>query len=237
MWAETLVEFAHASLGEGLRETLWARGVSDEQIDLFQLGYLNRRLPENFGAPDEFMEWCWHGRKLDGVIVIPMTNTLGHIKGLQFRHIERGRYSDFMLAEDEAVMFGLAQAMPHVWKHRSIWLVEGAFDLPPIHRWFPNVVATMTARVTAPLVQILRRLVDEVWVAYDNDEAGLKGRELFERFHGREFRVHFLRYPRVKKIGGGRFVKDPNELWEAWGDARFGVFLKRLQNPYCEESI
>lgn len=236
-WADTLVEFAHENLGEDKREGLWARGVSDEQIDLFQIGYLNKELPTTMDAPAHFMEWCWQGRKLDGVILFPLTNTLGHIKGLQFKHLARGRYSDYMLVEDEAVMFGLAQAMPHVWKTRSIWLVEGAYDLPPIHRWSPNVVATMTARVTAPLVQILRRLVDDVWVAYDNDEAGHRGGELFEKFHGREFRAHFMRYPRVELLGGGRLAKDPNELWEAWGDERFGVFLKRLQNPYSEENV
>jgi len=232
-WADTLVGFAHDCLGEREREALWTRGVSDEQIDLFQIGHLNKKLPD-MGAPNEFLEWCWQGRKFDDVFVLPLTNTLGHAKGLQFRHVDRGRpgYSDYMLAEDEAVMFGLAQAMPHVWESRAIWLVEGGFDLPPIHRWFPNVVATMTARVTAPLVQILRRLVDEVWMAYDNDKAGRRASEKFEKWHSREFRINILRYPRVGKLGGGGLVKDPNELWEAWGAERFGVFLRRRQNPY-----
>jgi DNA primase len=228
-WVETLVETAHENLGEREREALWTRGVSDEQIDLFRIGHLNKQLPPNL--PRDFLEWCWQGRKFDDVFVLPMTNTLGHIKGLQFRHVDRGRpgYSDFMLAEDEAVMFGLGQAMPHVWATRCVWLVEGAFDLPPIQRLFPNVVATMTARVTAPLVRILRRLANEVWLVYDNDEAGRRACEQFDRWHGQEFRVHTLRYPRVEKLGGRGFVKDPNELWEAWGDDRFGAFLKRTQ--------
>lgn len=237
-WVDTLVDFAHGNLEDREREALWARGVSDEQIDLFRLGCMKKRLPD-MGAPKEFMEWCWQGRKLDDVFLIPLTNTLGHVKGLQFRPVERDKsgYSDYMVAEDEAVMFGLAQAMPHVWAAKAIWIVEGAFDLAPIHRVFPNVVATMTARVTAPLVRILRRNVDDVWDGYDNDDAGRRGWGLFEQYHGREFGTHALQYPRVKRLGGNKWVKDPNELWEAWGDERFGVFLRRQQNPYFEESV
>lgn len=230
-WLDELVACAHEDLGDREREALWARGVSDEQMDLFKIGYLNQKLP-NLDAPD-FLNWCHQGEKLDDVFVLPLTNTLGHIKGLQFRHVERerGRYMDFMPTRDELVLFGLGPAMAEVWRTGAIWLVEGGFDLFPIQRTFPNTVATLTGRITRQMVTFLRRLVDEVWLAYDMDVTGRETCAKFVHFHGHEFRARVVDFPRVKKSNGDR-IKDPSDLWEAWGEERFSGFLKSQQDPF-----
>jgi hypothetical protein len=225
-WIETLVERAHANLGDREREALWMRGVSDEQIDLFQLGYLDCDLP-SLDQADNFLSWCSGGSKLDDVFVIPLTNTLGQVRGLQFRHVEKERtgYMDYMPYEDEPIFFGLAQAMTRVWNTKAIWIVEGAFDVFPIHRVIANVIATLTARVTTQLVGLLRRLVDVVWLGYDMDEAGRRACAQFVRKYDKEFVVHVVEYPRVLTLGGKGRVKDPSDLWEVWGDKKFGAFL------------
>lgn len=232
-WLDTLVEYAHANLGERELEALWMRGVSDEQIELFQIGYLDGKLPRLDGAED-FLEWCWKGKKLRDVHVFPLTNALGHIKGVQFRYVERERkgYMDFLAAEDEPVLFGLSQAMKAIWECGWVFLVEGVYDLVPIQRVFPNVVATLTDRVTRSFTRLLRRLVREIWLGYDMDDPGREACEKFVKYHDREFDVRVIQYPRVQALGGQGYIKDPGDLWEAWGDERFGVFLRRLQNPY-----
>ena len=229
MWLDTFVEFAHGQLGDREREALWMRGVSDEQIKVFQLGYLDRKLPDVEGGDAfraKYRETPWW---LRDAFVLPLTNTLGQVKGIQLRHVEQSQkgYSDFAFHEDEPVLFGLAQAMPYVWETNSIWVVEGAFDVFPIQRVYPNVMATLTNRITDHVARMLRRLVDELWLAYDMDS---KGREAVFRVyqqHGRDFKIHDVRFPRPSTLDGRGRVKDPAELWEVWGDDRLRPFLQR----------
>lgn len=215
-----------AELPERVRESLWGRGVTDEQISQFQIGYVDRVLPA-INYPQDFVSWSGDGGKLDDCYVLPITNTIGEIRGLQFRHVdrERGGYMDFILAQDEAVGFGLAQAMPTVWETGEILLVEGGFDLLPLQRFLPGIASTLTARVTEGFVRILRRLVRRVWIGYDMDSAGNRAYDRFRQQYGREFDVRRVVYPRVTLVGG-KLVKDPGDLWEAWGDARLGEYLR-----------
>jgi len=236
-WLDALVEFAHDQLGDRELEALWMRGVSDEQIEQFQLGWLDRQLPDADGGDSfrqKYKETPWW---LRDVFVLPLTNTLGQVKGVQLRRVdpEQKGYSDFSPHEDEPVLFGLAQAMPHVWKSGALWVVEGAFDLFPLQRVCPNVTATLTNRLTDQVARTLRRLVDDLWLAYDMDS---KGREAVSRVfkqHGRDFKLHDVRFPRVRTLDGKGQVKDPSELWEVWGDAQLRPFLKRKLGPYDTE--
>jgi hypothetical protein len=89
-WLESLVTHAATRLDERVREAFSSRGVTDEQISVYQMGYLDRELP-TLDYPQEFLDWSHHGEKLDDVLVLPLTNTLGVIRGVQFRHVDRDR--------------------------------------------------------------------------------------------------------------------------------------------------
>jgi hypothetical protein len=120
----------------------------------------------------------------------------------------------------------MAQAMPHVWKTKAVWLVEGVFDLFPIQRVHPNVIPTLTNRVSDPLGRLLKRLVTDLWLAFDMDE---KGREAVRKTtwnYRKDFTIHDIRLPRPFSLDGKTRVKDPSELWEAWGDVKFEKFLR-----------
>jgi len=223
-WPQAITEFAAGQITTREREALWGRGVSDEQISQYQLGYLNRALPE--GLPDHFVRWAMSGDKLEDTFLLPLTTTLGEIRGFQLRHVERerGGYSDYFLDRREACLFGLHQAIPAVWASGAVYLVEGAFDLFPIQRVIPGVVATLTARTGPQTIRVLRRIVTRVWMGYDMDEPGRKGCEDFTREHGGEFQVYTVVYPKVN----GKVVKDPGDLWEVWGDAQLAPFLKSV---------
>lgn len=226
-WYDDLTAFAQRKLTDRVRDAYNARGVSDEQIESFRLGYLDRKLPPLEGA-DDFLTWAKGGEKLDDVMVLPLTTPLGEIRGFQFRHVDRARkgYQNFAPYKEEALLFGLGQAMPHVWRTETIWLVEGAFDLFPIQRHFPGVVATLTARVPESLVRVMRRLVGTVLVGYDTDPAGRSATRSFEKEYGGDFRVHPVYYPMVRFVDSGKPVKDPAELWEVWGDEPLGRFVR-----------
>lgn len=232
-WLEQFVQFGQEQLGDKEREALWARGASDEQIKLFRIGCVHNKLPK-LDFPEHFLEWCWHGRRLVDHFLLPLTNALGQVKGLQFRHVDRERsgYSDYFAYEDEPILFGLAQAMPHVWKSESIWLVEGAFDLFPIQRVFPEVTATLTARVTAQFARLLRRITKEIWLGYDMDATGRDACARITKTFGQDFEIHDVLFPRPERLDGKGKVKDPSELWETWGDTRFGVYLRQIREPF-----
>lgn len=228
-WLDDLAAYAQTNLTDAVRDALYVRGVSDEQIAEYRIGYLDRKLPDLVGA-DSFFSWSHQGARLDDVLVFPLTSTLGVIHGFQFRHVDRARkgYLDFIPYKEECVLFGLAQAMPYAWRTGKIWLVEGAFDLFPIQRHLPGVVATLTARVPESLVRVMRRMVRQVWVGYDVDAAGRAAAADFARSYGREFRVETVYYPQACVVGSSRPTKDPGELWEAWGDEQVGRFIQTV---------
>jgi DNA primase len=228
-WLDDLTRYAHDQMSEEATEALLARGVSEEQIRFYGLGVLDGELPAA-SYPESFLTWCGHGQKLDHVFVLPLTNALGDVRGVQFRYMDRDRsgYMDFIEGKDEPVLFGLAQAMPHIWTTHSVYLVEGGFDLFPVQRVFPGVIATLTARVTEPFVRLLRRLVDRVWVGYDADDTGRKATERFAKRCSHYFDIRPIRYPQVPMVGSTKRTKDPGDLWETWGDARFQDYLRPL---------
>jgi len=224
-WVETLVEYAQKGVDERVREALWSRGASDEQIDLLRVGYLDRKLPEA-EYPEEFLEWCWKGRKLQDCYVFPLTNPLGEIQGFQFRGVERegGIYSDYLLTHAEPVFFGLGQAMPSIWETESALPVEGVFDFFPTQRVVPFTIATLTAKVSDVLLRTFKRLVKRTYLFYDNDAIGRKACATFRKECGDLFEVRIPEYP-VGLTLRGKPVKDPGDLWEAWGDDRFKPYL------------
>jgi DNA primase len=232
-WVNELVALAHEAVDEE-RLTLWGRGVSDLQIEEFQVGYLEE-VPESLSEDSEFLAWV-RRKGLCKALVFPLTNPLGEVKGFQFRVVRQGKsvYSDYFLSEEEPVYFGLAQAIPSIWETRRIFLVEGCFDLFPIQRVLPYTIATLKAGVSESLVPLLRRLVDQVWMGYDNDIVGRKHAYGFAKEHGQEFDVQVVRYPEVR-LADGKKAKDPGNLWEAWGDDGLRDFLRRTMQPYVQE--
>lgn len=227
-WLNTLVDYAHANLqGSRELEELWSRGVSDEQTSLYQLGYLDRALPPLKGA-EEFLEWANGGSKLADVFLLPLTNSLGQTKGLQFRHVQREvkGYMDYFAARDEPIFFGLSQAMPHVWETGRACLVEGGFDLFPMQRLFPGTIATLTSKVSGSLAKLLRRTATEVLMGYDLDKPGRDGITHFVHEYASNFeKVRVPNCPVIRRADG-KPAKDPADLWEAMGDESFGVYMK-----------
>lgn len=231
-WLDDLATAAQGGLNESVLDALSARGVSEAQVTSHGIGYLNGELPD-IDFPNTFLEWSGNGAKLRDVFVFPLTNALGAVRGVQFRYVDRARggYMDFIDGKDEAILLGLAQAMPFIWETRSVYLVEGAFDLFPVQRVFPGTVATLTARVTEPMIRLLRRLVSRIWLGYDADDPGQKAAERFQKNHGHEFNVRIIRYPRIPMVGTDKLSKDPGDIWETWGDSRFQTYLRPLLGP------
>lgn len=225
-WLEDLVQAGQNQLTEEVREALWTRGVDDGQIDLYQIGYLPEGPVVEEGSP--LFTWAnRHRERLRNSLVLPLTNSLGQVKGVQFRSADRAvkGYLDYFAEEFEPVLFGLGQAMPKAWETSSMHLVEGAFDLFPIQRQCPNVVSCMTAKLNAATARLLRRFVKTLYPSFDLDAAGRRGLLALQTEYGELFTIKPPPYPKVVKVDG-QVVKDPGDLWEAWGDERIREFLR-----------
>lgn len=234
-WLDDLVEFAQDQLDDRVLEALWGRGVSEDQVEQYRLGHLDRELP-TADYPEAFLEW-WEKQPRDDVFVFPLTNTLGQIRGLQLRHVAPARkgYTDYLSTKEEPVYFGLAQAMPRVWDSEKVYLVEGAFDLFPLQRHLGGVVSTLHAGLPTPLWRVFRRLVRKIVLAYDMDSGGRDAAFEIIRKYREHVEVQVLKLPPIPYKSKGRPVKDPGELWEVWGDERLGVFLREQLDPYHME--
>jgi len=160
--------------------------------------------------------------------VLPLTNILGNLTGIQFRSIHE-KIKGYMTwhAPDfpEPTFFGLGQAAPHIWESEKVLLVEGAFDLFPCQRAEPATVATQTATLTNSFARLLHRLVGKAWFLYDRDSAGRKGFDEAKSAHGDLFHIESLRYPEAFLVDG-KLAKDPADLWLAWGDDKLQAFLQ-----------
>ncbi len=158
MWTNDFQEHTHAELNSNIREVLWGRGVSEEQIIEFKLGYFEGELPSF--VPEGFARWSHQGEKIEGSFVFPLTDTLGRVQGFQFRSVDRAKknYLDYYNHLSEPVLFGLSQAMPSVWRDEVIVLVEGVFDFFPVQRALPHTVSVLTSDVSDLFVRTLKRI-------------------------------------------------------------------------------
>lgn len=224
-WLLDLTEYAAEQITPRAREALWSRGVEEYQIGLYQLGYLaDLNLP--ISVPDHFSEWA-RKKNLRDVFVLPLTTTQGLVRGFQFRAVDKGvsGYMDYFVSPRmEACTFGLAQAIPEMWSSKAVFIVEGAFDLFPIQKTVPYALATLTSHSNKLLTRVFKRLVDTVWIGYDNDNPGKLGASRFIKDHGGVFEVYTVEYP--GQIDG-KSVKDPGDLWEAWGDTKLEEFIQK----------
>ena len=234
-WIDDFVARTEAALGDRELEALYLRGVSDDQVKQYRIGYLDQ-LPLDLTIPADFWGIVRGGTRIEDAFVLPLTNVLGEIRGLQFRSVvrERSGYITYYASKDEPVYFGLGQAVPAIWETGRAFLVEGAFDLFPVQRVLKEVFSVLTINTSEMLHRMLKRLAKTVWLGYDNDLSGRKGASDFvESFD--DLDVRLVTFPRVL-LASKKHSKDPSELWEAWGDQKFREFLLNRLDPYRERT-
>lgn len=187
---------------------------------------MNKDLPD-IQIPSRFLKQFNQGGSLEDSYVLPLTNTSGEICGLQFRPVDKSikKYSDYFLTELEPVLFGLGQSIQHIWEAESACIVEGVFDLFPVQRVLPFSFSTITSKIRGDLLRLLLRLVRKLYVFYDSDSSGIKASNDFLSEHGSKIeQVKVLEYPRGVTLNG-KPIKDPADLWEAWGDDKLGPYI------------
>ena len=203
-----------SSAGHAARKYLQNRGISDEIIKQFRLGYvpdtwrsltdyiessgLSMKLAEQAGLVIAGKEGSFYDR-FRGRLIFPIENVFGEIVAFGGRILEKGEPKYLNSPESPVYikgknLYGLNKAREEIRKKGFALIVEGYFDL--ISLWnagICNVVATLGTALTREHLELLRRYTVEVVALFDPDEAGIKAldRSLYlGRFSGARYRTN-----------------------------------------------
>ncbi|MDG1890432.1 MAG: DNA primase [Verrucomicrobiota bacterium] len=192
-WHTLLLNDAQGQAG---RDYLKSRGVSDEAIRQFQLGYtpLSWDATLRWGrhkkyAPDLLEKAGLVIRKetakdyydrFRGRLMFPINDAQGRPIGFSGRVIEGdskgAKYvnsPETLLFKKGHVIYGLDKAKRAILDNKSVIICEGQLDLIACHMaGIGNVVAPQGTALTRDHARIVKRYADEIVLCFDSDQAG-----------------------------------------------------------------
>lgn len=181
-------------LGKDAREYLANRGISEETVKQFRLGYA----PDSWRSLAYYIESCGLSLKLAeqaglviagkegfydrfrGRLIFPIENSVGEMVAFGGRILEKGEPKYLNSPESPVyikgkVPYGLNKTKDEIRRRGFALIVEGYFDL--ISLWnagIRNVVATLGTALTREHLELLKRFTPDVVALFDPDEAGIK---------------------------------------------------------------
>src|SRR5690625_1586311 len=170
---------------------LRTRGMSEESIDIFRIGYApdirsftaDFLYKKGFHQQELIKAGILTSQKDDpfrGRVIFPIRNHFGKtiafggraIADIQPKYINS---SENELFQKNKVLYNFDIARKHIRKMNEVVLVEGQMDVVSVYQaGIKHVVATLGTSLTPYQAKLLRRYVDTVVICYDVDEAGLK---------------------------------------------------------------
>ena len=247
----------YANDGEDAKEYLLNRGITEETIDEFQLGYatLNSDFTVEFLLKKEF-----HPQSLvkagllstkdnqhftdvfRGRVIFPIRNHLGKtvaFGGRAFQE-EEPKYlnsPEHELFQKGNILFNFDKAKRHIRRNNEAIIFEGYMDVLAAHQAnVTNAVATLGTALTIKQAKLLKRYVDTVIICYDADDAGIeasfKVAQLLEQV-GCEVKVANMPNNMdpddyIKNYGGNRFKEDVISR----SDSLFRFYMKYYRRKY-----
>ena len=230
----------NVSSSEDALKYLYSRGVSNDQILRYKIGYISEAYDpiseldvnhtelcnENLkqGCDTCRFKYFLAGNRLRESIVLPLTSYSKKIIGVQLRSIKEKRYESFMIQNrSESYFFGLSPSMDRIWSREEIAITEGPFDALALDKTglFP-VVALTTNTSNENQTRFLRRFVKKVYLFLDLDQAGRDGAsKISNKLNDKDVQI-------VNYKHNSFSVKDLNELWSRCGDERFQHHIKSV---------
>ncbi|KPJ99743.1 MAG: hypothetical protein AMJ60_03905 [Desulfobacterales bacterium SG8_35] len=185
----------HHAGGAEARAYLGKREISQEMINVFELGYapagwdfLSNKVAKSSITLAEAEEAGLLVRKERGGfydrfrdrILFPIFELTGRVVGFGGRVLGEGEPKylntpETLIFDKSRMLFGLFQHRDAIRKARQAVVVEGNFDLLALASFgVDNVVAPLGTALTRPQIRLLKGYADEVVLLFDGDEAGIK---------------------------------------------------------------
>ena len=200
-------EWAASQMEKDLRDTedgrsiglqyLYQRGVTDEAIKKFRLGYnldsghaltdkakleamdIKSLVQVGVLGESQNMAGSYYDR-FRGRVIFPVLNASGKVVALGGRDLKGGMAKYINSPESEIYkksneLYGIFQAKSEIAKQDCCYLVEGYMDV--IGMWqagMENVVASSGTALTDGQIAMIHRFTDNITLIYDGDAAGIK---------------------------------------------------------------
>jgi len=197
-------QLSDLSEAEPARQYLEGRGLSEEIIEDWQVGYssnawdsLTKFLMSKGWRADDIVEAglalkaSGGARIYDrfrGRIMFPLHDYNGHVVGFTARIVpgqegedKMGKYinsPETPIYSKGKILFGLDRAKAHIREMDQVIIVEGQLDCITAHQFgFKNVIASSGTALTEDQARLLERLTDNIIFALDSDSAGQSATE------------------------------------------------------------
>ncbi|MCS1408598.1 MAG: DNA primase [Verrucomicrobia subdivision 3 bacterium] len=192
-WHRLLLKDAQ---GEEGREYLKSRGISDEAVAKFRLGFAANEwsdtlnwaegkrysvdLLEKAGLVSRKEETDHRYDRFRRRLIFPITDIQGRVIGFSGRIVDNeekgGKYvnsPETLIFKKGKVLFGLDKARKAAIEANAMIVCEGQLDLIACHvNGIKNVVAPQGTALTADHARMLKNYVSEVILCFDSDSAG-----------------------------------------------------------------
>ena len=180
--------------GKKALEYLHKRGLNDELIKEFDIGYANKtndtlsKLLINKGYSEKELIDLGISNKSNTIydlfrnrIVFPIHDSKGHpvaFSGRIYEDVDEAKYintKETQIFKKGEILFNYHRAINEAKKMKKLILVEGQMDAIRIYsEGVKNVCATMGTALTNDHVKLLKKLNVEIVLCFDNDSAGEK---------------------------------------------------------------
>lgn len=232
--------------GKAGYEYLKSRGLSDETIRHFGLGYAGQggsslyKFLRHEGYSDDILKETGLFKidersvydKFFNRVIFPIMDTGSRVIGFGGRVMgdAKPKYlnsPETKLFDKSRNLFGLNYAK--LGKNKNIILCEGYMDVIALHQaGFTNAVASLGTAFTIQQAGIIKRYTDEVLLTYDSDQAGQKAALRA---------IPMLRQAGVNaRITNMEPYKDPDEFIKALGADEFKKRMDNAQNGFFFET-
>lgn len=227
-------------------EYLTSRGLSDETIRRFGLGYAGQGKGELYrylkyeGYDDDILKESGLFKidersvydKFFNRVIFPIMDVNSRVIGFGGRVMgdAKPKYlnsPETKLFDKSKNLFGLNYA--RLGKNKNIMLCEGYMDVIALHQaGFTNAVASLGTAFTVQQASIIKRYTDEVLLTYDSDTAGRK--------------AALRAIPMLREAGiNARIIhmepyKDPDEFVKEMGADAFRQRMDKAENSFYFET-
>lgn len=183
-----------SSTGAQVREYLRGRGLRDETLEQFEIGYapsswealLNYLRQRGFGEKEQVEAGLLSEREGGGYydrfrhrIMIPIRDARGRMAGFGARIVDPNDVPKFLnspqtpLFDKGKLLYGLDKARKAIRQAGQAVIVEGYLDVIALHQaGFANAVSPMGTAVSEGQLRLLKRFTRRMVLALDSDAAG-----------------------------------------------------------------
>ena len=174
----------HPIYGEIGRNYLLSRGITQETIDFWKIGWSPYNcIPSNFKDwKEKFHPW----KKLWGRVTFPIFDQNGKIVSISGRLVlqlnDRPKYDHYPFSARK-ILFGLYQNKDEIRKMDRVIITEGQLDV--ISSWqhgLKVVTSSFGAHCSLDHFAIVARYASTIDILYDEDNAGKMGTDIIEDF-------------------------------------------------------